>query len=174
TDILMARRKPHHAHRELEIKTSFEISPLVHMPEDVLEKIITGLIKNAIENTPDMGRIEIIIRPELAGTEFIVKDYGVGITSEYQRRIFEGFFSTQEAINYSSKRPYDFNAGGKGADLLRTKIFSEKYHFDIEMHSDRCSYIPLETDVCYGKIARCQFCMEKDDCYNSGGTVFRL
>ncbi len=174
TDNLLRRIRPNHAHRVLEINKSFDPSPPVHMPEDVLDKIITGLIKNAIENTPDMGRIEITVRPELTGTELIVRDYGVGITEEYQRRIFEGFFPTQEAINYSSKRPYDFNAGGKGADLLRTKIFSEKYHFNIEMHSDRCRFIPGETDICYGNISRCQFCRDKEDCYSSGGTLFRL
>jgi PAS domain S-box-containing protein len=174
TDKLLQRIRPNHAHRVLDIKRSFDPSPPVHIPEDVLDKIITGLVKNAIENTPDMGRIEIVIRPELAGTELIVRDYGVGITEEYQRRIFEGFFPTQENINYSSKRPYDFNAGGKGADLLRTKIFSEKYHFNIEMHSDRCRFIPGETDICYGNITRCQFCADKEDCYSSGGTLFRL
>jgi signal transduction histidine kinase len=174
TDNLIQRIRPNYTHRNLELIKSFNVSPPVYMPEDVLEKIITGLIKNAIENTPDMGKIEIIIRPETGGTEFIVRDYGVGITDEYQRRIFEGFFPTQETINYSSKRPYDFNAGGKGADLLRTKIFSEKYHFNIEMHSDRCRFIPDETDICYGNIARCQFCRDKEECYNSGGTVFRL
>ncbi len=174
TDNLMQRIRPNHTHRNLELIKSFNVSQPVYMPEDVLEKIITGLIKNAIENTPDMGKIEIIIRPETGGTEFICRDYGVGITDEYQRRIFEGFFPTQETINYSSKRPYDFNAGGKGADLLRTKIFSEKYNFSIEMHSDRCRFIPDETDICYGNIARCKFCKGKEECYNSGGTVFRL
>jgi PAS domain S-box-containing protein len=174
TDNIMQRIRPNHAHRNLEIIKSFTVSQPVIMPEGVLEKIITGLIKNAIENTPDVGRIEIVIRPETGGTELIVKDYGVGITEDYQRRIFEGFFPTQETINYSSKRPYDFNAGGKGADLLRTKIFSEKYNFNIEMHSTRCRFIPGETDICYGNIARCQFCKDNEDCYISGGTVFRL
>ena len=34
---------------------------------------------------------------------------------------------------YSSKRAFDFNAGGKGADLLRMKIFAERYGFKIKM-----------------------------------------
>ena len=33
--------------------------------------------------------------------------------------ISEGFFTTQDTMAYSSKKPFDFNAGGKGADLLR-------------------------------------------------------
>ena len=162
------------AHRDIEIITSLEESSAVHLPENVLEKVITGLIKNAIENTPDKGRIEIGVRPKSGGTELTVRDYGVGITNEYRSRIFEGFFATQETMNYSSKRPFDFNAGGKGADLLRTKIFSEKYNFSVDMQSTRCKYIPEESDICYGNIDRCQFCSEKADCYNSGETVFTL
>ena len=166
--------EPHFTHRDLEIIKSLEKSSAVHLPEDVLEKVITGILKNAIENTPDKGKIEISIKPKSGGTELTVKDYGVGIPDEYQSRIFEGFFSTQDTMNYSSKRPYDFNAGGKGADLLRTKIFSEKYNFTIDMKSTRCKYIPEENDICYGNIERCEFCREKEDCYISGGTVFTL
>jgi len=77
-------------------------------------------------------------------------------------------------MSYSSKRPFDFNAGGKGADLLRTKIFSEKYNFSIGMKSTRCKYIPEENDICYGNVGRCKFCSNEEDCYTSGGTVFTL
>ena len=48
----------------------------------------------------------------------VVHDYGVGITAENQKHIFEGFFVTRDTMAYSSQRPFDFNAGGKGADLL--------------------------------------------------------
>jgi len=75
---------------------------------------------------------------------------------------------------YSSKRPYDFNAGGKGADLLRMKIFSERYSFKIDMVSSRCRFIPKESDICPGRISKCAFCENKEDCYHSGGTIFYL
>lgn len=100
-----------------------------------------------------------------------VHDYGVGITEESQERIFEGFFSTQRTMDYSSKRPFDFNAGGKGADLLRMKIFSEKYNFNIDLSSTRCRYIPKRDDYCPGRISDCRFCKEKKDCYESGETM---
>jgi len=144
------------------------------MPLDPLRKVIDGLIKNAIENTPDMGKIEVIINEKGDGTELIVHDYGVGITQEDQRRIFEGFFTTQDTMAYSSKRPFDFNAGGKGADLLRMKIFSERYNFKIDMVSSRCGFIPKEIDICPGNISDCSFCTDKEDCYRSGETMFTL
>jgi hypothetical protein len=77
-------------------------------------------------------------------------------------------------MDYSSKRPFDFNAGGKGADLLRMKIFSERYNFEINMESTRCPHIPEEKDVCPGDIRECGFCRWKEDCYESGGTTFTL
>ncbi|MBE9592542.1 MAG: HAMP domain-containing histidine kinase, partial [Proteobacteria bacterium] len=123
--------KPLFSHRRVEIIRNLLPTPPIYIPLDPLQKVIDGLIKNAIENTPDEGKIEIIVQKKGNGSELVVHDYGVGIIEEAQRRIFEGFFTTQDTMVYSSKRPYDFNAGGKGADLLRMKIFSERYNFKI-------------------------------------------
>lgn len=166
--------RPFFPERQLDLVTRFESVPQVMIPEDPLKKVVVGLIKNAIENTPDEGKIEIFISGKGKGAEFLVRDYGVGIISENQRRIFEGFFATQETMDYSSKRPYDFNAGGKGADLMRMKIFSERYGFKINMDSSRCRYIPLDKDICPGRISKCSFCKSKEDCYRSGGTTFTV
>jgi len=162
------------SHRQIEIIRNLVPAPPIYMPSDPLEKVIDGLIKNAIENTPDEGKIEITVRKNGKGSELVVHDYGVGIIEEAQRRIFEGFFATQDTMVYSSKRPYDFNAGGKGADLLRMKIFSERYNFKIDMASSRCRFIPKESDICPGRISICAFCANKEDCYHSGGTIFSL
>jgi hypothetical protein len=77
-------------------------------------------------------------------------------------------------MTYSSKRPFDFYAGGKGADLLRMKIFAERYNFRIEMGSSRCRYIPRDSDLCPGRISECKFCQERTDCFGSGGTAFKV
>jgi hypothetical protein len=103
---------------------------------------------------------------------FIVHDYGVGIVEEHRQRIFEGFFPTQETMEYSSKNPYDFNAGGKGADLLRLKIFSERFGFKLDVSSARCRFIPLSTDMCPGGISKCHYCRGIEDCCGSGETIF--
>jgi signal transduction histidine kinase len=166
--------KPGFAHRELEIVTHTEPVPRICVPEDVLEKVVDGLIRNAIEATPDEGRTEVIVRKKGDGAELIVYDCGIGITDENKVRIFEGFFSTQETMSYSSRRPFDFYAGGKGADLLRMKIFSERYNFKIDMWSSRCTYIPKDSDLCPGRISECKFCKTKRDCYFSGGTSFNV
>lgn len=167
--------RPQFSHREVQIIFAVEENAsFIYIPSDVLQKVFDGLIKNAVENTPDEGKIEVSVKNRGEGVEFVVHDYGVGITEQSQRRIFEGFFMTQDTMEYSSKRPFDFNAGGKGADLLRMKIFSERYNFKIDMESVRCEFIPEEIDLCPGRISRCSFCNDKDVCYHSGGTAFTL
>ena len=166
--------RPLFSHRQIDLITRFEPTPVIRMPIDALRKVVVGLIKNAIENTPDEGKIEIFVQKRGKGAQLVVHDYGVGITAENQRRIFEGFFATQETMDYSSKRPFDFNAGGKGADLLRMKIFSERYNFKIDMASKRCRHIPIDKDRCPGRISACKLCQEKGDCHRLAGTVFTV
>ena len=158
-------------HRECQIKTRFEKTAPVWIPSDYLSKIVEGLIRNAVENTPDKGTIEISVENGIEGPEFVVKDFGVGITSENQHLIFENYFTAPETMGYSSGIPYDFNAGGKGFDLLRMKIFSERYNFTINMRSIRCSYIKPGIYDCPGNIDNCKYCRTRLDCLNSGGTT---
>lgn len=165
---------PKFQHRHLKIDPLIEPTPPVFMPVEPLQNVVDGLIKNAVENTPDHGKIKIMVSQPESGVRFEVKDYGIGIIKDHQRRIFEGFFTTQETADYSSKTSLDFNAGGRGADLLRMKIFSERYHFKIHVFSSRCKYIPGKDDICPGNINDCTFCANDDICYQSGGSVFTV
>jgi PAS domain S-box-containing protein len=166
--------RPFFAHREIEVMTRFKAAPPVFVPFEALQKIFDGLLKNAIENTPDEGRVEILVKKKGEETLLEVRDFGVGITPENQIRIFEGFFSTRETLDYSSKKPFDFNAGGKGADLLRMKIFSERYNFKIELNSSRCPFLPLDSDTCPGRISACPKCKNDTGCHRKSATVFSL
>jgi signal transduction histidine kinase len=166
--------KPLFSHREVRVLSQLEAVPSILVPPEVLNKVVDGLIRNAVENTPDEGKIEVGVQKKGQGALLIVRDYGVGIPEEAQKRIFEGFFTTRDTLAYSSKRPFDFNAGGKGADLLRMKIFSERYHFQIHMASTRCKHLPEESDVCPGRISQCPICSKIEDCHQSGGTIFTV
>lgn len=166
--------KPRFSHRHVNITTNITPTPTIYLPPEVVQKVLDGLIRNAIENTPDEGKIEINVCKRGDGVLFQVHDYGVGIPEDDQERIFEGFFTIRDTMAYSTKSPFDFNAGGKGADLLRMKIFSERYHFQIEMTSTRCGFIPTSADVCPGKIRRCPHCLELKDCHRSGETTFSV
>jgi signal transduction histidine kinase len=157
-------------HRRCHIEVKAEKTPLIYIPRDVLTKIIEGLLRNAVGNTPDGGKIEVSVKNGETGPELEVKDFGVGITEENRRLIFESYITTRETMQYSTREPYDFNAGGKGFDLLRMKIFSERYNFKINMTSSRCTFIPGDEDLCPGDIKNCGYCNAENDCLNSGGT----
>ena len=118
---------------------------------------------------PDKGLVEISIKNGIEGPEFEVNDFGVGITSENQHLIFENYFVASETIEYSSRNRYDFNAGGKGFDLLRMRIFSERFNFQINMRTKRCEYIKSSSYHCPGDIDKCKYCRTNHDCLDSGG-----
>ena len=160
--------------RNLEIARHVAPDLSVTMDKGVLRKVCDGILKNAIENTPDEGRIVIRVYGKKDGVGIQFHDFGVGITETNRRLVFGGFFHTQDTGDYSSKRPYQFNAGGSGSDLLRIKIFSERHGFFINLKTSRCIYIPEDTDICPGKISDCEFVADKNGCLKSGGTIFSL
>ncbi len=168
------RLRPKFAHRKCELTTRIDSSEPVWIPVEVLSKIVEGLIRNAVENTPDGSRINVTVRNGKNGPEFEVEDFGVGISKENQRLIFESYFTAAEAMNYTTRRPYDFGAGGRGFDLLRMKIFSERYHFRIHLISQRCDHLGGDQDFCPGAVADCPHCRDGEHCCRSGGTTVTI
>ena len=121
---------------------------------------------------PDEG-----IDPDPVGTEgdrilLKVRDFGIGITEENQKSIFDGLFHTQETDLYTSRKPYDFNAGGKGLDLLKMKVYGQGFGFDLSVESRRCVHLPTDRDTCPGRISACPHCKTSGDCLSSGETTF--
>jgi PAS domain S-box-containing protein len=159
------------SHRRCTLKKKIDETRPVFIPSDVLEKILGGLIRNAVENTPEKGEIEITVSDDPDGPKLQIRDFGVGITLENQKHLFVNYFTTHDTMQYGSKNRYDFNAGGRGFDLLRIKIFSERYQFKIRMTSNRCRYIPGDSDLCPGSIETCSHCTAEKDCHTSGGTT---
>lgn len=162
------------AGRELDISRDIEEGLQVMLNSDVLTKACEGIVRNAVENTPDHGTIEVTARSDGDDVTIEVRDYGVGITTENQKLIFGGFFHTQSTDAYSSRRPYQFDAGGSGTDLLRIKCLSERHGFAVCFDSTRCGHIPGDHDVCPGNVRACGFIDNPEDCRCSGGSVFSI
>ncbi|MCP3900202.1 MAG: GAF domain-containing sensor histidine kinase, partial [Desulfobacteraceae bacterium] len=168
--------KKKYSDRDVDVSLAIdETISSINIPHEILSKTVEGLIKNGIENTPDGGKIEISLQGKNNSVLLLVHDFGVGIKEDDKTSIFGGFFTTQETLLYSTKNPYAFNAGGKGAALLRMKIFSERYGFKISLESKRCMFLEGNTDYsCPGSIEKCSFCKSKDDCAQSGHTIFSV
>ncbi len=170
----ISRLRPDFSHRHCVLDIKIEKTAPIHIPIEILDIVTKGLIRNAVEYTPDGGKIEITLKTADNQPELIVKDFGIGLTREKRQLILENYFTPPESANYSTKEPYDFNAGGRGFDLLRIKIFSERYHFSLKIDSTRCPVIPQESDACPGDIRLCPACTTPEDCYHSGGTAVHV
>ncbi len=166
--------RPKFIHRELVLNTQIESSIPVLIAPDPLSIILNGLIRNAFEYTPDNGKINISLKTNDKGSELIIKDHGIGITEEKLHLIIENYFTPPESLEYSTKMPFEFNAGGRGFDLMRIKIFSERFNFKFSIKSVRCHVIPKESDICPGNVDLCKSCSSVKDCHSSGGTEISL
>jgi signal transduction histidine kinase len=171
---ILARQLPANQRNYPEIITRIEKGLSVAMDKEVLRKTFIALLKNAVENTPEGGQIKISALSTKSNIYVDFQDCGVGITQEHRKNIFGGFLPAQSTEFYSSKKPYEFNAGGAGLDLLRLKMFAEQFGFTVDFESTRCKYIPLATDQCPGKISECPHIKDRSECLSSGGTIFTI
>jgi len=161
-------------HREITLTASGDEDLYVLADPHILSSVVDGLLKNAIENTPDEGKIEVTAERDSDRLVIRVRDFGVGITGENREHVFDGLFHTQEDIDYGSKRPYDFSAGGKGLELLLMKIYGQLFGFRLSVESSRCIYLPTDKDLCPGRISLCSHCKGSETCTASGGSVFSV
>ena len=162
------------SHRNIQFRVEGANFLYISMDPTVLKEILEGLVKNAIENSPDGGKILISIEQKDDRVWLHVADFGIGITEGNKKYILDGLFHTKETEMYMSKKPYDFGAGGKGFELLRMKTYGRRFGFDVSFKSSRCIYIPTDQDLCPGNISLCSHCSTPEDCVKSGGTTFSV
>ncbi len=162
------------AHRSVVFSVSNDNNLRVWIDKGAFRNVLIALIKNAIEATPDGGRVSVSARLEGNRVQIAVEDTGVGITEESRKEIFGGFYHANDTQVYSTKEPFDFGAGGKGLDLLRVRLLSTAYNFDIECESRRCRFLPDEKTLCPGSVEKCTHAGNPEECAAAGGTTFRL
>lgn len=139
---------------------------------DVLKKVLQTLVKNAIENTPDGGTVTVVLEETPSGPRLIVEDRGVGVLREDQGFIFEAFHYTQDTERYSTKKPFEFEAGGKGLELMQLKMLADEGWIDIRFDTTRCLYLPTRREHCPGNISTCEHVNDERGCRESGGSSF--
>jgi PAS domain S-box-containing protein len=160
------------SHRMVEILPRLEPLDKAFVDRSIYKKVLGTLLKNAIENTPDEGRIIVALEKTPLGLQLSVSDQGIGIFEEDRAFVFEGFHHTQDTDRYSTKNPYDFDAGGKGLELMQLKILADEGCFDIRFESRRCPYLTTPEAKCPGQISSCDHVTDREGCAQSGGTTF--
>jgi PAS domain S-box-containing protein len=146
----------------------------ISMNPEILREVLEALLKNAVENTPDGGEVRVRAEKRTNMAWIDVIDTGVGISEENQAFVFDGLFHATETDLYSSKRAYDFGAGGKGLDLLKLKVYAKRFGFQLAMNSTRCPHIPTDRDVCPGNVTECPHISTGEECAVSGGSTFSV
>ena len=170
---LVEKTKQKAADRKLRYVVEGENFLYIFMDPGVLNDVLGGILKNAIENTPDGGLIKVSAEQKGDSIDIHITDYGVGISEEDLRYLFDGLYDTRETDLYTSKKPYDFGAGGKGFDLLRIKMYGKRFGFDVSVQSRKCSHT-LEGSLCPGKTSECKFLENDDECAEDGSTTFTV
>lgn len=92
-----------------------------------LSQLVDNLIDNAIKYTPEGGEISVELGVEKGELLLEVSDTGVGISSQFQQRIFERFYRVDKARSKS--------LGGTGLGLSIVKNIAEKHSGNIQIKS---------------------------------------
>lgn len=66
--------------------------PLVYVDGQLMEKVVTNLLENAVAHTPDSSPVDIIARAGITYIVLDVADRGPGIPKGEETKIFERFF----------------------------------------------------------------------------------
>jgi signal transduction histidine kinase len=79
-------------HLQMELSLEGE-PPLVHAAEDMVVRVLTILIENAIEHTPAGGNVRIGMRCLTDLVEVAVEDSGAGVPAAERERIFDRWYA---------------------------------------------------------------------------------
>ena len=93
-----------------------------------MTQVITNLVSNAINYTPEGGQITVELEPEPDGSQAIlrIRDTGIGIAEDMLPHVFEPFFRAEEKV-----------AGGTGLGLTIAREIVQLHGGQISVESQR-------------------------------------
>jgi histidine kinase len=108
------------ADRRVSLTPSLPASlPLLLADEDRLVQVLTNLVGNALQYTPEGGGVTICAQAQGAEVQMAVQDTGIGIPPEHLPRIFDRFYR----VDKSRSR----QRGGSGVGLTIAKYLVEAH-----------------------------------------------
>jgi signal transduction histidine kinase len=90
--------------------------PVLHTDRQLLSRVITNLLDNALKYSPEGSMCELGARAEGDQLVFWVRDHGIGIEPEQMERIFERFYQ----VDSSSTRR--FSGAGLGLSMVHDLV----------------------------------------------------
>lgn len=112
-----------------------------------VNQILLNLLSNAVKFTPEGGSVEVLVSQlrrddRQVYVRFVVKDTGIGMTEEFQQRIFKPF----EQGTMTTFRKY----GGSGLGLSIAKNLTELMDGKIEVRSKQGTGTEFSVDLPFG------------------------
>lgn len=92
-----------------------------------LAELVYNLCDNAIRYNRPQGRVEVTVETVPDAVVLTVKDTGIGISKEYQSRIFERFYRVDKSRSKET--------GGTGLGLAIVKHIALRHHGEISLKS---------------------------------------
>ena len=128
--------------KNIELIVKLDKLPIIEIDPDRVTQVLRNLINNAIKFSKEKGKIEITAELKSNHIFFSVRDYGCGLTTENQIRIFEPFYQVESA----SRRRH--GGTGLGLAICRGIVESQKGKIWVESKYDHgskfCFTFPLE------------------------------
>ena len=122
--------------------------PLVIADAQRLKVVFQNIIGNAVKYTPDGGQISIqAVCKDDQLLEILVKDTGIGIPKDEQKRVFD-MFHVLGSIHTHSTSKSAFRGGGFGLGLPIAKGILEAHKGDIHLESSGFDEALLPGTVC--------------------------
>jgi len=112
-------------------------SLFLKIDEDAIKQALTNLIDNAIKYSSEEKEIVIIVIERERKVEIQIQDKGIGIPTEVQERIFEGFYRHPEAQEANPK------GVGLGLKIVKHIIEAHKGEIRVESQPNKGSIFSL-------------------------------
>ena len=112
---------------ELDIQSEPEL-PIAMLDTQLLRQVILNLASNAIKYTPAGGRIEIRLWRDGNELHWSIRDSGIGISEDSQKRLFEKFFRADNAHTVDTE--------GTGLGLYLVRLIVERLGGTITCESE--------------------------------------
>ncbi len=128
-DAAVGRLRPQFDDKEIALETDAAPGlPQVRADPDRVGQVLTNLLGNALQHTPQGGRVTIRAHPEHGMVAISVADSGAGIAPEHLPHLFDRFYRADRSRARSS--------GGSGIGLTITRHLVEGHGGSIRAESE--------------------------------------
>lgn len=103
-------------------------TPIIEMDPEILKSILRSFLSNAISYSRPGQKVILDVKEESGAVVFFVRDFGIGIPKNEQKRMFERFY---RASNARALKPT-----GTGLGLNIAKVLAEKIGAEISFKSE--------------------------------------